>query len=480
MKARAASIILGTVMLEMTGRNLINYFSINELKNIHKRIPEYEEIKNKEEVKGDHYFESDSNMRDYSQIKGHLDPRSKRDKLIDEFNQMHSNLADRITNSQSYHLNQKEYDPNEVPDKLFYSDLKPRRYTQELYDEHQYNPANNVYAYQQDMTGTTFEMDYSLLDPHEPLIIDHGIMKFHPGFSINYVCRWVQVTKTVIRFYKNYYHSVCSFRRPLVVIPMSAISKVKKIKFVPKSSNATKVMNKGNKNPYDNNQFEIELKEDYEAIYDLNKRKKEVEDLRYELELIQKLEYQNNLKKQYKNYRKKCHLSKSPIPTFKLFMQSQREEIKKLSRSHPRLSVYSRLGEEEFAQFEAKTNKSFEHLKVSHHPNFQDHSIISKGRQSRLEASGDRSVISIDEQYLHSSCSRSKSKRKAQKKSAFSNKRCKTPFDSTVIVDGHLMPIRVNKQDRNGHSAFRPITKKKVPKVHWSKRETDWFKFERR
>jgi len=48
-----------------------------------------------------------------------------------------------------------------------------------------------------------------------------------------------------------------------------------------------------------------------------------------------------------------------------------------------------------------------------------------------------------------------------------------------MIVDGHLMPIRINKQ-REGHSAMRTMTKKKIPKVHWSKRETDWFKFERR
>lgn len=351
-------------MQEMTGIEFINLFSINELKKIHKRIPEYEEIRNREEVKRDHRFESDPNMRDYDQIEKHLDARSKRERLIDEYNQVHSNLADRIASSQSYHLNQREYDPNEVPDKLSYSDMKQRRYTEELYDGNQYDPANNMYMYQQDVTGSTVEMDYSLLDPHEPLIIDHGIMKFHPGFSINYVSRWVQVTKTVIRFYKNYYHSVCSFRRPLVVIPMSAISKVKPIKFIPKSSNATKVTNRGNKNPYDDNQFEIELKEDYEAIYDLNKRKKEVEDLRYELELIQKLEYQNKLKNQYKNYRKKCRLSKSPIPTFKLFMQNQREEIKKLSRSHPRLSVYSKLGDDETHYLEAKTNKSFEQLKA--------------------------------------------------------------------------------------------------------------------
>ena len=107
-----------------------------------------------------------------------------------------------------------------------------------------------------------------------------------------------------------------------------------------------------------------------------------------------------------------------------------------------------------------------------------------------MEVSGDRSVISIDEQYIHSSASRSKSRRKRNGRSNGLSKvskprnRCKTPFDTTMIVDGHLMPIRVNKKKREGKSTFRPLTKtavkKKKPRVHWSKRETDWFKFERR
>ena len=119
-------------------------------------------------------------------------------------------------------------------------------------------------------------------------------------------------------------------------------------------------------------------------------------------------------------------------------------------------------------------------------PNIE-HSVFSRGRQARFEAAGDKSEISIDEQFVHSSRSRSRSARKPSRKGSKktsaqkSKKRCKTPFDSTMIVDGHLMPIRVNKQERNGHSAFRnPAKKAKKSKAQWSKRETDWFKFERR
>jgi len=272
------------------------------------------------------------------------------------------NLGDKNNKSQAILPNFKGSDQNLTPGKLAYSEMKPRKYTQEIYDARHYTPDHHIYGEQYEMNGSTLDLEYSLLDPQEPLIIDHGIMKFHPGFSVNYVSRWVQVTKSVIRFYNNYYHSVCSFRRPLVVIPMNAVSKIRLLKVHPKTSNSSRVTNRGNKNPYDENQFEIVLKEDYEAIYDLNKRKKEVEDLRYELDLIQKLEYENKLRNKYKQYRSKCRLSKSPAPTFKLFMKDQEDDIKKLSRSHARIDIYSMLGDEEISRYGARSNKSIAHL----------------------------------------------------------------------------------------------------------------------
>ena len=157
-----------------------------------------------------------------------------------------------------------------------------------------------------DGTSSMVELDYVLLDPEEPLILDEGIMKFHPGFSINYVSRWVQVTRTVLRFYKNYYHSVCSFRRPLAAIPIQYVKDVKKCKIKPKRSNANKVYDRNGKNIYDMNQFEIVLKEDYEAIYNINKKRKEYEDLKFEYELVQRLDFQNRLTKKYKEYRQRC------------------------------------------------------------------------------------------------------------------------------------------------------------------------------
>ena len=308
----------------------------------------------------------DSEEQYYHKLAQHLDPRTPiKGQLREGYHQVDEPMGDRIINSQSVHQLSKDSERRLIPDGHSFSEMKQRKYTGEFLDDGQYDPANNMFTTYHDATGDTLEMEYSLLDPNEPLILDHGIMKFHPGFSINYVSRWVQVTKSVIRFYKNYYHSVCSFRRPLVVIPLNAVKRVKNFKLIPKKSNAAPVLNNG-KNPYDHNQFEIVLREDYEAIYDLNKRKKEVEDLRYEIELIQKLEYQNKLKSKYKRYRKKCRLSKSPVPTFRMFMENQKDEIQKLSRSHPRLSTYSRLYEDDMSRFDGRTNKTHDHLRVSY------------------------------------------------------------------------------------------------------------------
>ena len=103
-------------------------------------------------------------------------------------------------------------------------------------------------------------------------------------------------------------------------------------------------------------------------------------------------------------------------------------------------------------------------------------------------------MISIEGQYIHKSCSKSRSRKRDTmlfknqdlKIKASLIKRWKTPFDTTMVVDGHLMPIRVNKKNRKlltyrtniKKPSNNPLSKKN--KALWSKRETDWFKYERR
>lgn len=294
----------------------------------------------------------DSEDSYFNKLQQHLTPNvPTKQQLKDKYNSPEGS-KERLANSQSAVQFQNEHNI------ISQADLCGRKMTkdmrEQLYSDHHshLNPNSRF----QEEGASILEMDYSLLDPEEPLIIDKGIMKFHPGFSINYVSRWVQVTKTVIRFYKNYYHSVCNFRRPLAVIPFSAIQKIRSIKLpAPKGNTARK-------NVYDSNQFEFVLNEEYEAIYDLNKRKKEVEELKHELDLIQKLEYQNKLRRKYKRYRIKCRLSKSPVPTFKIFMEDRREDIGKLSRSNPRLSFSSRFNEDDLSRYETLMNKSHDIL----------------------------------------------------------------------------------------------------------------------
>lgn len=347
----------------MKGKNLMCYiYSFSEIKGHSDHYPEYDQRESHGSFGDKKRGSVDSDELYLTKFAQQINPRTPVKDTLRAEHQPTKNIADRIINSQSVHQLSKDSDSHLMPDGHSYTDFKKRKYTENI--EGQYDPANNLYQDYQDMTGDTLDMEYSLLDPEEPLIVDHGIMKFHPGFSINYVSRWVQVTKTVIRFYKNYYHSVCSFRRPLVVIPLNAVGSIKNFKLVPKKSNAAKVLSKG-KNAYDQNQFEIVLKEDYEAIYDLNKRKKEVEDLKYEIELIQQLEYQNKLTRKYKRYRKRCKMSKSPVPTFRMFMETQKDEINKLSRSHPRLSVYSKLYDDDMSRADNKSTKTFDNLRVS-------------------------------------------------------------------------------------------------------------------
>ena len=81
--------------------------------------------------------------------------------------------------------------------------------------------------------------------------------------------------------------------------------------------------------------------------------------LKYELELIQKLDEQTHLRNKYKKYRKQWRLSKSPVPTFKIFADKHTSS-KKSSRSNPRLATYSRLYEDEMSRIDIKTNRSHE------------------------------------------------------------------------------------------------------------------------
>ena len=104
-----------------------------------------------------------------------------------------------------------------------------------------------------------------LIDPEDPVFVERELMRFKPGLSANYVSRWVQLTKNVFRYYRNFYHSASSFSKPLVALPFSSIQDVQKVKV------KTNVLSSDQSNyqeaPFHQHQFELLLKEDYETLH---------------------------------------------------------------------------------------------------------------------------------------------------------------------------------------------------------------------
>ena len=143
----------------------------------------------------------DSEGPEFTNIKGSIHKDDYEDQSLDGGHHIQHKDMINAHNSQFIDPRFRNGQFKRFGDKYAYSDMKRRGYSEHLGDESQYDPENNLRQFYHDDTGVT-EFDYTLLDPNEPLILDHGIMKFHPGFSINYVSRWIQVTRTVIRFYK--------------------------------------------------------------------------------------------------------------------------------------------------------------------------------------------------------------------------------------------------------------------------------------
>ena len=76
---------------------------------------------------------------------------------------------------------------------------------------------------------------YQKLDIYSPLVFEEEILfqgrlsKFQAGFNFSFVPKWVVVTKSALRYYKNQEMALTSANKPLVVIPYSAIKSVNKI-----------------------------------------------------------------------------------------------------------------------------------------------------------------------------------------------------------------------------------------------------------
>lgn len=69
----------------------------------------------------------------------------------------------------------------------------------------------------------------SVLD--EEILFQGKLSKYHVGFKNNFQPKWIVVTKTALRYYKNQESSVGNAVKPLMAIPICAIASVSKVEF---------------------------------------------------------------------------------------------------------------------------------------------------------------------------------------------------------------------------------------------------------
>ena len=63
----------------------------------------------------------------------------------------------------------------------------------------------------------------------EEVLFQGKLNKFQAGFNFSFVPKWVVVTKSALRYYKNQEMAITNSSKPLIVIPNCAIKSVKKI-----------------------------------------------------------------------------------------------------------------------------------------------------------------------------------------------------------------------------------------------------------
>lgn len=88
-------------------------------------------------------------------------------------------------------------------------------------------------------------------------------MKFKPGYTGTFVSRYIQVTETAIRIYRNRAFALSASHKPLLAIPVEAFLKVERVSFDLKIVEK----NKARFQDYTENQFEIFLKDDFIDYY---------------------------------------------------------------------------------------------------------------------------------------------------------------------------------------------------------------------
>jgi hypothetical protein len=105
--------------------------------------------------------------------------------------------------------------------------------------------------------------EFDLYNENEAILFEAELMKFKPGYSGTFVSRYIQVTETAFRIYRNRAFALSGSHRPLLAVPVEAFLKVERVDF------DLKIGEKNQKRFGDliENQFEIFLKDDFIDYY---------------------------------------------------------------------------------------------------------------------------------------------------------------------------------------------------------------------
>ena len=100
----------------------------------------------------------------------------------------------------------------------------------------------------------------------ESILFQQTLNKFNFNDFQPYVARHVVVTKNAVRVYESKSKAQSTYGKPIIAIPLAAVSKVERIKFdlndderIKRADDQTKLLSK--------NLFEIQLKDEFLPIY---------------------------------------------------------------------------------------------------------------------------------------------------------------------------------------------------------------------
>ena len=105
--------------------------------------------------------------------------------------------------------------------------------------------------------------EIDLYNENEDILFEAELMKYKPGYTGTFVSRYIQVTESAIRIYRNRAFALSQSHKPLLAIPVEAFLKVERVDFDLKIVEK----NQARFQDYQDNQFEIFLKDDFIDYY---------------------------------------------------------------------------------------------------------------------------------------------------------------------------------------------------------------------